>query len=97
MRANTSFDAWTIVRAGWEFTSNAAGSYTVEQLTAAATIDLANTMRRIEGLLNNLGRDGIHELIRYEAQRVRRAERVKRQRAAAKRKRTLAAKKAAKG
>lgn len=97
MKPNTSYNARQIVDVEWNFTSNGTGTYALEQITTAAALDLANTMRRIERLLLNLGDDGIHALIRYEAARVRKAERLKRQRAAAKRRRTIAARKAAQG
>jgi hypothetical protein len=102
MKANARCTLDEIVTPTWGFFSDASGHLANEQITAAASMDaavhlrrLSLTMQRIERLLLNLGDDGIHALIRYEAARVRKAERVKRQRAAAKRKRTIAAKKAA--
>lgn len=86
------------------FTSNDEGTWPYTVITAAGAAESARrlimideTLKRIEQLLMNLGTDGIHDLIRLEARRVRTRQRKQRQAAAEKRKRTIAAKRKAGG
>lgn len=92
-----------IAREDWRWTSNDNGSWPVETMTAVGSAEAARRLGNVEGLLRsiyqllqNLGSDGIHELIRFEARRVRKIERLRKGRIAAKRRRTIAARKASK-
>jgi hypothetical protein len=93
----------SIVRDDWYWTSNPDGSWPVGVITAAGAAESARLLGKIHGTLKSilirldlLGSDGIHELIRHETRRVRNSERLRKGRIAAKRRRTIAAKKGAK-
>lgn len=89
------FDPWlTQANGRWspQTFQTAAAAESTRRLTM-----IDETLKRIEQLLMNLGHDGLHNLIRLEARRVRTRERKQRQAAAAKRKRTIAAKRKAGG
>jgi hypothetical protein len=89
-----------IARTAWSF-STSAEQFSLEQINVAANLHAAQQAERAANLLQSilsrldaLGRDGIHDLIRLEATRARKADRLKKARAAAKRRRTIAARKA---
>lgn len=93
-----------IVNMGWVWTSDGNDAFTTEAIRTAATVDaarsldlIARVLERIESHILSLGRDGLHDVIRHEAERVRRQERLTRARAKAERARKKAERKAAGG
>lgn len=86
-----------IARADWYFTAASGQNYTNETILTAAAVasaqyleQIARSLSSILSQLQFLGHDGIHDVIRHEAQRVRRARKV----AAGKRRARRLAKKA---
>ena len=70
-------EKWTaqeFVRSDWEFTSDANGKFSHEQIASAGIIQLGlevqglrRTMEQIRYLMLQLGNDGLHEVIREHA------------------------------
>ena len=90
-----------LVREDWIWPSNDDGSWSQSLLTAAGAAESARllgnihgTLRAILARLDQLGSDGLHELIRHETKRVRKSNSLRKARIAAKRRRTIAAKRA---
>jgi hypothetical protein len=82
----------------WSFAADGEGRVDRETINTACLVDIAHTNREIRDTLRNinagilaLGRDGIHEVIKHESARARRALK----QAATKRRKRRAAKKAA--
>lgn len=65
--------AWAreVVSADWVFTPDSSGSLSSEQITAAAALETARQLRYINQKLDNLGSDGIHQLIRESLKETR--------------------------
>lgn len=70
---------WVINPAGWD------EKFTVQDLEAAAAVDSAKTLRRVETVLlrieqqmRSLGADGLHELIRLQVRELRAAGKARR-------------------
>lgn len=81
MKPNQMHPTREIVALPWSLQSDHSGGYTVESLTAAATLEMLTVLKRIDRKLDALGSDGIHELIRLQVK----AARAKKRAAAAKR------------
>jgi hypothetical protein len=89
-----------IARTDWTFSTDDQFTYT--QIQTAAMLHAAqqaeraaNILYQILGRLDSLGNDGLHEILRHERTRIRKSERLRKAKIAAKRRRTIAAKKAA--
>jgi glutamate-1-semialdehyde aminotransferase len=85
----------------WSF-DTAFDSYSYEAIATAAALETLKTLKRtnilleqLRGRMDSLGIDGLHEILRHERDRIRRAKRLRQAKIAAKRRRTIAAKKAA--
>lgn len=88
-----------MVDVSWVWTSDTNNCHPVIDIATSANVEAArqlirigNLLERIETHILSLGRDGLHEVIRHEAERVRKIERLKRARAKEARARARAAK-----
>lgn len=98
---NTNYAPKQICDWGWVWETSSNGWYSNEQIAAIGAIASAQYLRDVLGELQQikhdirmLGAEGLHDLIRLEARRVRKAERARRTRAAKRRAATIASKKA---
>ncbi len=85
---NTKYRSNEIAEWNWTHTTDGSGNLTPDQISNAALLDLAKTMRRIERNLLSLGSDGIHSLIRLQAKELQRADNKRREKIRAKARRT---------
>ena len=64
MKPGVQARAREVVDANWVFTPDVNGRLRTEELVAAAALETARQLRYINQKLDNLGFDGIHQLIR---------------------------------
>lgn len=95
LKPNTDYTSTEIVNRIWTFGTGITGSVSVEQLQAAASVEIAHQLRLINQKLDSLGNDGIHLLIRLATAEARARDNARREKIRRKRRRTLAAKKKA--
>jgi hypothetical protein len=100
-KPHTKYTPKEIIDWNWTYTSDVDGGYSTERIASAAAVaaaqylrDIRDELQQIKRDIRQLGAEGLHDLIRYEAKRVRKAERARRTRAAKRRAATIARKKA---
>jgi hypothetical protein len=101
-RPNTKYPSHEIADWEWTHTTDSGGHLDSGQIRSACLLTIAKRLSRTNGLLEQLHRDlltlgvdGIHDILRITARKMRTAERLRKAKIAAKRRRTIAAKKAA--